>query len=315
MKKVLVVLSSILVLVLFLAACGQEDVPATDYDDYDYAAYEPSDVVAEDVVDYECIQLTEFPTDWTEMFNLSACDWFGESKPESLWGAAGGAYYPHPTNEDITLVFGYSRYTPLNEQFPPSIRLTTEILLGQASISIAELREMFGDELWVAMGDFNDWQAGFDLDDDFAVHILLRDENDDNITHMTVVPIRFLNRCDFSALQFPEVQSLGGNHPIVGTWDNLWVDPHAFVDSQTTFNEDGTGFIVNFGNRSLDFTWGINDDILSIIHPPSEFWPYSSTGNYRVTVNDDILARTLYSINSTYCELQAVQTFYFARIN
>ena len=103
-------------------------------------------------------------------------------------------------------------------------------------------------------------------------------------------------------------------HPIVGTWDDLWEDTEdpAYADAQLTFSPDGTGFIVNFGQRDVEFVWSIENDILTMVYLPNELWPSEETSSYRYRIDGDILIKTLLSIIDG--EISEVQDFYFARI-
>jgi len=103
------------------------------------------------------------------------------------------------------------------------------------------------------------------------------------------------------------------DHPIVGVWDDLWEDAGIAIDSQVTFNSDGTGFIENSGVMASEFTWLIEDDILTMVHPPNESWPYEVESSYRYRFDGDILIRTLLSIVDD--EITEVQDFYFARVD
>ena len=135
--------------------------------------------------DYDCFQVTEFPTDWAEMFELSFCEWFGHVIIENVGTPSGGVWYRHPVIDDIILIWPHSHHRAFDGTV--SMILPISVFMGQDHTTVAELREIFGSELDVAFSDFNDsWMAWLNINDYFHARIYLESEYDENITQLIV---------------------------------------------------------------------------------------------------------------------------------
>jgi len=106
------------------------------------------------------------------------------------------------------------------------------------------------------------------------------------------------------------------DNSLVGTWNSLWEDPQgeARSDSQTIFNSDGTGYIVNFGEMNAEFRWEVRDDKLVKTFLPSEFQTISQAISQRYRIEGNTLILTLLSVEANG-DLVEVQDFYYERIN
>ena len=154
MKKIVMVLLSVLVLLLAGCRDGVDN-------------------------DTELVILTE----WMEMFEYSFYDFFGANEPETLGGVRGGIHYRHPTDEKIMLIFSF--FHELYDT-PNVINMPINRFMNRESTSVAELRDIFGDDFTVYFGGESSEWLGFLTTDNISAIFRLGDETDENITWVNV---------------------------------------------------------------------------------------------------------------------------------
>ena len=273
MKKVFVVLCS--VLLILLVAC--EDVE-----------------VAEQPVEPEVSDLlvSAFSYEWENLFEMSFYELFADNEPDLLGGFGCVDVWPgyqHPTDNEIILIF-YWNVDYINH--PISLGLSVNHLMNQPSTSVAELREILGDDLEVVFSHcYGNWIALFNIGDDFNGVAHLENEYDDNITQ---VIIRQGQRWQPERYE-PTLRDFTG-HELVGSWQFVasydifgvrYDESDQPEESRflhlVVFNEDGMGYEYSYhNNHQAWFNWNYIDGEIHqtwIVGASTREWTYEINGD------------------------------------
>lgn len=171
MKKILVVISS--VLVVFLAACSDEEVTTIEYD-----IYEPEYVANDEI---------NILTDWNEFFETSFYEFFGADGSEEWTGFQASKIYQHPTLSDVLLWFSFFHEA---DGYINQLIIPMNMFIDRDVTSIDELRQLFGENLqgptYVPASEFGPWQVRIELDEDFHAIISLTDEDEAEIQSVMI---------------------------------------------------------------------------------------------------------------------------------
>jgi len=181
MRKILVILASILV--LYLVACGHElentITSLVGYPSYGQKIEDENNIEpgsSETIVFY----------DWQEWFNMSFHDLFDENEPEMNPAGSGMFYEYHPVYSDIMILFAISEYSIYDS--PVAIRMPLNRLINKELINVDELSQLFGDDFSLrnfVHGNPNSWNAVVSLGK-FEAIFYLSHEFDDNITDVEI---------------------------------------------------------------------------------------------------------------------------------
>jgi hypothetical protein len=108
---------------------------------------------------------------------------YGDNAPIHIDSEGGISQFEHPS-EDAILMFGWS---PLFDDFTPTtIRLCIRRILGKTSVSVQDIRNMYGNNFQIERMEDGRWWIRFEKDG-FMINFILEDENDTDIIEYATV--------------------------------------------------------------------------------------------------------------------------------
>jgi len=127
--------------------------------------------------------------DWKEWFSIPYGEWFGDNPPEAEWWK-GGSFYRHPSANESWIVFPEFEsewFTRQLTDYPVMVSIPISRLLGQPSVTVEELHQLYGQAFVVEFCYYYNELVGNLTTDEHYMRFFI--ESDSNIRQADITRI------------------------------------------------------------------------------------------------------------------------------